>query len=142
MERKPLIRRSALALGLALGLAGRALPAAAIDILTADEFESYVTGRTLTWSLGADVWGVEEYLPGRGVQWSPEPGRCVVGRWYAMGEAICFAYEEENLSSCWVFRRGPQGLTADLQGPHGPLLLHESGQSEEGLPCPGPGIGV
>ena len=110
--------------------------------MTGAEFESYVAGKTLTWSLGADLWGVEEYLDGRRVQWASEPDQCEMGTWFESGGHICFQYEGRDAASCWIFRQSATGLTADLQGPNGPLLLNETAQSDAGLPCPGPDVGV
>lgn len=110
--------------------------------LTAQEFDAYVTGKTLTWSLGAKVWGTEEYLANRRVQWSSAPGECEVGQWHAEGDQICFAYEGNATLACWIFRAGPVGLSADLQGPEAPLRLNETARSDQGLSCPGPDLGV
>lgn len=110
--------------------------------LTAAQFGAYVTGKTLTWSLGTQTWGTEEYLPNQRVQWATRPGECQIGRWYAEGAQICFAYDGNDSPACWIFRPGSGGLLADLQGPNAPLQLTETGQSDQGLPCPGPDLGV
>ncbi len=110
--------------------------------VTAPEFDAYVTGKTLTWSLGAKVWGTEEYLANRRVQWASAPEDCKLGSWYAEGDRICFAYGGDDNPACWIFRAGPQGLTADLQGADAPLRLNETAQSDKGLPCPGPDLGA
>lgn len=122
-----------------------ALPAAAQDAsagLNAEEFGAYVTGKTLIWSFGAQHWGTEEYLSGQGVQWATEPGQCLTGQWFEDAGQICFDYDGVETDACWIFRKTETGLTADLQGPNGPLLLSETGQSDKGLPCPGPEVGV
>ena len=46
-----------------------AVPAAAQEAMTADEFDAYVTGKTLTYSDGGPPYGIEEYRPGREVSW-------------------------------------------------------------------------
>lgn len=110
--------------------------------LTAEQFDAYVTGKTLFWSFEGQAWGAEEYLPGRLVQWASQPGECQIGRWYEEAGQICFRYDGGGAPSCWIFRATITGLTADLQGPKGPFLLQEAGQTDDGLDCPGPEVGV
>ncbi len=126
-------------------LAFLATPLAAQDLtpgLSAQDFDAYVRGKTLTWSLGAQVWGVEEYLPRRQVQWANQPGTCQLGHWYEDKGQICFLYEGDAGAACWIFRRTAAGLTADFQGATGTLHLSETSQSDQGLPCPGPEVGT
>lgn len=120
------------------------IPAFAQDgaAMTGAAFDAYVTGKTLSWSWGEQPWGIEEYLPGRRVQWATSPQDCQIGEWYEQDGQICFQYEGREIPSCWIFRQGATGLTADLQGSDGPLLLNETGQSQDGVPCPGPMVGV
>ncbi len=48
-----------------------ATPALAADApMTAAEFEAYATGKTLTYAVGGEVYGAEQYLPGRRVLWA------------------------------------------------------------------------
>jgi hypothetical protein len=44
--------------------------------MTAVEFQAYVLGKALSWSLGDQLWGSEEYLPRRQVQWATSAGEC------------------------------------------------------------------
>ena len=110
--------------------------------LSATEFDDYVAGKTLSWALADQPWGTEEYLPNRQVQWAAGPGECQIGTWFEAAGQICFDYQDRTDTSCWIFRKTANGLTAELQGPSGPLTLTESGQIAEGLPCPGPEVGV
>ena len=50
----------------------------ALEPLSAEAFEAYTTGKTLTYATrGASTpYGVEEYLPGRRVVWSFVGGEC------------------------------------------------------------------
>ena len=119
-----------------------ALPAAAQDAMTADEFEAYVTGKTLTYSAGGPPYGVEEYRPGRTVSWRFTDSECQNGVWYPKGEDICFAYEDDpEDEKCWRFTLGPEGLVARFTSDPSDLTLYEVEQGEE-LLCPGPRIGV
>lgn len=117
-----------------------ALPAAAQAPLTAEEFEAYATGKTLSYALGGQVFGTEQYLPGRRVVWAFEGSDCQYGRWYPQGEQICFAYEDGE-PQCWVFARDGSGLSARYMNDPG-LQLSEVAQSPEPLTCPGPDVGV
>ncbi len=125
-------------------LALLATPAVAQDApgLSATEFDAYVAGKTLSWALPGQPWGTEEYLPNRQVQWATRPGECQIGTWYESSGQICFSYQDRADTSCWIFRKTDTGLTAELQGPTGPLTLTESGQIAGGMPCPGPEVGV
>ena len=108
--------------------------------LTAAEFDAYATGKTLSYAQFGQIWGTEQYLPGRQVLWSPEGEPCEYGTWYVDQGAICFEYEASSGPNCWLFYRGPQGLIADFVG--GGSLLSEVDQSPEPLNCPGPLIGA
>lgn len=138
--RLPLLR-PALRLALAT-LAVSALPVLAAEPMTADEFDAYVTGKTLTYSQYGSAFGVEEYLPGRKVRWRFSEDQCQYGSWFARDDLICFVYEYDPTEHCWTFWREGEGLSAlsvnDLPGSE----LSEVAQSANGLNCPGPEVGV
>ena len=127
------------ALILALALA---TPAFAETPITAEEFEAHVTGKTLTYQQYEGVFGIEEYLEGRKVRWSTAPNECLYGTWYPQGENICFVYEYDPNPACWTFWMEGGALvalsTSGLPGEE----LHETNASNQGLPCPGPDVGV
>src|SRR6056297_2599184 len=75
-----------------------ALPAAAETPLSPSEFETYTTGKTLTYSAGGIPFGIEEYLPDRRVRWSYLDGQCEDGEWYPAGDMICFVYEADHVA--------------------------------------------
>jgi hypothetical protein len=141
---RSLILTTALALTAALILTAAlpAYPEAVPSPMTADEFDAYVTGKTLTYSQYSSVFGVEEYLPDRKVRWSVAPDLCQYGSWYPEADKICFVYEYDPDPHCWTFWLGPAGLTAlsaeDLPGAE----LSEVQQSDVPLQCPGPDVGV
>ncbi|MFM7444053.1 MAG: hypothetical protein ACKO2N_09100, partial [Tabrizicola sp.] len=70
---------------LILGLALVPIRVSADTPLTAEEFESHVTGKTLTYQQFDDIFGIEEYLPDRKVRWSIAPNECQYGTWYPEG---------------------------------------------------------
>ncbi len=118
------------------------LAALAQTPMTGEEFDAYVTGRTLTYSQYDSIFGIEEYLPDRKVRWSVAPDLCQYGSWYPEGEKICFVYEYDPIPHCWTFWQGPAGLTAlsveDAPGAE----LSEVEKTDIPLTCPGPDVGV
>lgn len=129
--------RAAFALALALA----ALPAVAQDAMTGTEFEAYTTGKTLLYGTGGEVYGGEDYMPGRRVRWSFLDGRCITGEWFEDAPFICFAYDDDPTPVCWTFLKTPGGLVAYLNGDE-EQALYETGESPEPLMCLGPEVGV
>ena len=123
-------------LALGPGLAGAQTP------MTAEEFEAYVTVRTLSYGVNGEVYGAEEYRPGRFVTWSFLDGQCEDGRWYPQDDAICFVYDFDPDPHCWRFFRGNGGLRAEFLGSDSLGTLYEVGEAEDGLMCIGPDTGV
>lgn len=119
-----------------------ATPALADTPITAEAFEAHVTGKTLTYRQFDSLFGIEEYLPGRKVRWSTAPDECLYGSWYPSGEDICFVYEYDPTPACWTFWLRDGALVAlSVNGLTGEEL-HEVAASTQGLPCPGPDVGV
>lgn len=110
--------------------------------MTAEEFDAYVTGKTLTYSQHASIFGIEEYLPDRKVRWSVAPDLCQYGSWYPEDGRICFVYEYDPMPHCWTFWQGPTGLTALSVEAEPGAELSEVAQTDTPLTCPGPDIGV
>lgn len=111
--------------------------------MTAEEFERYVTGRTLTYAESGQIYGIEQYLPSRRVRWAFAGDACQDGIWYAEGPLICFVYEAEPEPQCWSFFLAPGGgLNARFENGDGALTLYEARNADAPLYCPGPGVGV
>lgn len=110
--------------------------------LTAEEFDSYVTGQTITYHQQDTLFGIEEYLPGRKVRWSVAPGHCQYGTWYPEDEAICFVYEDDPSPHCWTFWMEDGALAALSTAATPGAELHEIDRSPTPLACPGPDVGV
>ena len=106
--------------------------------MTGEEFEAYVTGRTLTYATQNAFHGVERYLPRRRVYWQNRHGECIKGRWYEEGTNICFVYENDPEPKCWEVFRTQNGLRADFTSYAGPPAIVEVTDSPEPLICPGP----
>ena len=117
-------------------------PTLADTPITAEAFEAHVTGKTLTYQQFDYIFGIEEYLPDRKVRWSTAPNECLYGSWYPQDDDICFVYEYDPTPACWTFWLKDGALvalsTSGLPGEE----LHEVDASTQGLPCPGPDVGV
>jgi hypothetical protein len=135
-------RRQAARLTFLACLVCNPLAALAETPLTAEAFEAYVTGKTLTYAQYDTIFGIEEYLPGRKVRWSVSADSCLYGSWYPEGDAICFVYEGDIGPQCWTFRQGPTGLTALSVGDAPGTELSEVERTDVPLTCPGPDVGV
>ncbi|MFA5538546.1 MAG: hypothetical protein WDA23_05010 [Gemmobacter sp.] len=121
--------------------------ASAETAISGAEFESRVTGRTLTFGLGGEPYGIERYLPGRKVIWAFIGAECQRGLWYEDAPGlICFTYEHDPTPQCWRFYDdgggGSGALRARFQGAGGGNDLIEVENSDEPMICPGPRIGV
>lgn len=110
--------------------------------LTAEEFEARTTGRTLTYAVDGEVYGTEQYLPGRRVIWAYEGAECQRGTWSEAGGQICFLYEGDSEPACWQFFDEGGRLAARFLGDDVDAALKELAQSPEPLSCPGPEVGV
>jgi hypothetical protein len=138
------MQRAALTLFLALATPGLAeTPLLVADApLTAQQFEDYATGKTLSYAQDGVVWGSEQYLPGRKVIWAFTQDECQYGHWFEDQGNICFLYENDLQPQCWRFFREEKGLHAIFMGADGGTQLSEVGQSTTPLSCPGPDVGV
>ncbi len=128
---------------LVLALVSLAHPSNAQSPMSGNAFDTYTQGRTLTFGLGGDRYGAEQYLPNRRVLWTVFDGECQYGHWYERNSQICFVYENHpSAPQCWEFYRDPGGVSARFKGDNDMLPLVEIGNSEEPLYCPGPKAGV
>jgi hypothetical protein len=119
-----------------------ALPAHAQTPMTAAEFEAFATGKTLTYALGGEVYGAEQYLPNRRVVWAFRGEECRNGFWYPEAEQICFVYEYDPSPQCWTFRKDSGGLRAKFAGDPDGAELAAVQESTQPLICAGPDLGV
>ena len=119
-----------------------ALPVSAEVPLSAAEFESYTTGKTLYFEADGVSYGIEQYLENRQVRWSFLDGECKDGTWYAQAEYICFEYEDGTGPQCWTFYRSDAGLKARFAGDPPGTELYETRASTEPMQCLGPKVGV
>lgn len=123
-------------------LALLASPVQAQNLLTAEEFDALTLDRTLTWSTYGQVYGVEQYLPGRRVRWTELGDDCKLGHWYPEGNAICFLYEDDPTTpACWEISLSGSGMLAlDLSDPlDDPVVVEETAET---MPCFGPEVGA
>lgn len=119
-----------------------AAPAVAETAMTAEEFEAYSTGKTLTFGQLGQPYGAEQYLPNRRVRWSYLDGQCKEGRWFEDLELICFVYDDDPVAQCWSFFETPNGLEARYENDPEDVSLYVAQESIEPLMCIGPDVGV
>ncbi len=114
----------------------------AAEPMTAPQFESYTTGKTLFYGQSGAPYGAEIYLENRRVRWSFLDGQCKDGHWYPEGEEICFVYEDRIDPQCWVFYLKSGGLIAEFRGEQSQPELYEAQDIGEEMLCLGPETGV
>ena len=106
-------------------------------------FGALVTGRTISWGDGSDLYGQEQYLPGDRVKWLVPEGSCKLGHWWEETPGlICFGYEDGGPPACWRFFEGAAGLKAQSADDSTGFLWSEIGNSDQPLACTGPMVGV
>lgn len=110
--------------------------------ITAETFETHVTGKTVTYHQHGFLFGIEEYLPDRKVRWSVTADTCQYGVWYPSGQDICFVYEDDPTPACWTFWLKDGALVALSTEAAPGQELHETSADTTPLPCPGPDVGV
>lgn len=132
------MRPSAPAVTLALAIALPAGPLEALTPMTAEEFDAYSVGKTLTYAVDGMTYGAEQYLPNRRVVWAFTGAECRRGLWYEEAGQICFVYETDPEPQCWSFYATPDGLAAVYENDPGGSPLVEVGKSADPLICPGP----
>ncbi|MCF1708533.1 hypothetical protein L0V05_06855 [Tabrizicola sp. J26] len=127
-----------------LVLALISLPALALaeSPMTGAEFEAQLTGKTMTYAEAGQVYGIEQYLPGRQVVWAFSGEECRKGTWYEQGPAICFIYEDNPDPQCWLFFQRADGLKAHFIGDPEGTELSAVDESTQPLSCAGPDLGV
>lgn len=110
--------------------------------MTGAEFEAYVTGKTLTYAVEGQIYGIEQYKADRKVVWAFSEDECRDGIWYEEGPQICFVYEDPNNPQCWLFFMGAGGMSAQFMGDDSSDRLSEVAQSAGPMGCAGPDVGV
>ena len=127
---------------LALALAVPAAMAQAETPMTADEFEAFVTGKTMDYISRGAVYGREVYLPGRKVRWAFTADECRSGYWYGEGEQICFLYDGLPVPECWIVWQDGNGLAASHARDTPDMAPRQVLETNEPLACEGPDVGV
>ncbi|MBB4174321.1 hypothetical protein [Sulfitobacter noctilucicola] len=119
-----------------------AMPVAAQDLMTAEEFDTYTRGKTLYFGKNGQAYGAEIYHENRRVEWSFLDGECKEGEWYEDAGLICFVYENNPDPQCWSFSQGANGLIARFENNPTTTELYEAQDIGEKMLCLGPKIGV
>lgn len=117
-------------------------PVTEADPLSAEAFDALTLGRTMTWAEFGQVYGVEQYLPGRRVRWTVLGDDCKLGHWFPKANSICFQYEDDPEPDCWEITADGPGLLAryvsDLPRAE-PVVVSET---TEPMACFGPEVGT
>jgi hypothetical protein len=119
-----------------------AAPALAQTPMTADEFDAFVTGKTMDYIAQGQVFGREVYLPGRRVRWAFTAEECKSGTWYGDGPHICFVYEDDPEPKCWTVWQERDGLAASYSTDTPDIAPRQVLETFEPLACIGPDVGV
>ncbi|MGV6812375.1 MAG: hypothetical protein ACWA47_09025 [Brevirhabdus sp.] len=118
------------------------LPALAQDLMSAAEFEAYVTGKTIAYDRGGAAFGEEQYYPDRKVIWAFDGDVCTFGEWYPSRGYICFAYDGRDDDQCWSFWLSNGRLAALVEGGGADSVLYGTRETEAHIACPLPGLGT
>jgi hypothetical protein len=125
----------------ALALCLFATAALAQTPMTADDFETWSTGKTLDYFDGTSFWGSEQHMAGRATLDADASGACLKGSWYPRGDDICFVYELSPGPHCWRFLRDGDMVFAQLiDDPDAPRFSVTL--SDAPISCIGPDVGV
>ena len=131
-------------LGGAVAVALSAHAAAAERVVTPQEFEGLVAGKTLRFDRFGEPFGAEQYFPDKRVIWAFEDGTCERGIWFENGAGqICFVYDVDPAPQCWDFIEMPSGdfhARAEGSDPAADLVARATG--EDPLTCEAPDLGV
>ena len=111
-------------------------PALAENRMTAEAFDAFATGRTLTYQQPDIVFGTEEYLPGRRVRWSDGTAGCYAGSWFPKDGEICFLYQGTTEPACWSFVQEGDRVSA-TSSDDAERLVYDVVISKTALPCSG-----
>lgn len=121
-----------------------AVPAMAERVVTAEEFEQMVTGKTLHFDRFGEAFGAEQYFQDKRVIWAFEGGQCQRGIWFEnVSGNICFIYDDDPAPQCWQFLEANDGAfhARSLGADPAEDLVNRS-VSTEALDCPLPDLGV
>lgn len=104
--------------------------------MNAEEFDAYVTGRTITFRTATNPgYGVERYLSGRRVMWSAFDGICQYGVWFESKGDICFRYEGDPEHKCWTIYDEPDGLRGVYTTEPNSTVIFEVSDRDDPLIC-------
>lgn len=119
-----------------------ATPTLAQTPMTAEEFDAFVTGKTMDYIAQGQVYGREVYLPGRKVRWAFTADECKSGTWYGDGPHICFLYDGDPEPKCWTLWPEGDGLAASYITDTPDIPPRQVLETDQPLACEGPDVGV
>jgi len=118
------------------------------ELLDPMEFGADAVGQTYWFSENGFHYGAEQYFDDQTTIWQDREGNCKKGRWWAEGNNMCFAYENDPAPDCWVMSETDDGriLVESLRPLEGaedsPLILELIRRTPLPISCTGPLLGV
>jgi len=116
--------------------------ATAEEIISPHEFEQMSRGKTLYFSRGGQLFGIEQFYRRHRSTWQFADGECDDGVWYPRDGLICFQYTKNPEPQCWHFLKTEDGFVARAEGSTADQDLHLERVDQEPLDCKGPDVGV
>lgn len=116
--------------------------AIADEIVTPQEFTALSEGKSLYFSRGGKLFGIEQFYKRRRSTWQFADGECDDGIWYPEGDYICFQYTKNPEAQCWTFLKTDSGYIARAKGAAPEFDLFLRSVDQKPLNCKGPDVGV
>ncbi len=112
------------------------------EVLSVEQFQAFVQGKTVYYAQQGRPYGAEQYLPGQKTIWQYSDGTCSKGIWYVRKQLICFLYEGDSEEQCWQFLNKDGTFAARAAGREPEADLDVVWTDEQPIACKAPGIGV
>jgi hypothetical protein len=103
--------------------------------MTAAEFQAYVGTDTLTYHYSSGVLGTADYGANQTLRWRFPDEPCVTARWQQEGDALCFAFDPVEMSTCWRFYRRDTGIVGTGLGDISGEVIRDIARTSQPLDC-------
>ncbi len=115
---------------------------AALEKLSAQDFDDYSRGHTLYFAQNGSPYGVEQYFDNHKSIWKYADGTCAKGVWWEERDLICFVYDSDPEPSCWSFHKDGDKYSARVEDGDPANELVVVGINNDPITCRGPDVGV